>query len=80
MTIVLNTDQQIVELTGGDYVITTTLSAGTASLDVAHFTVGTPNWVSAGALTAVPQVITLPSNGYVRLTKTGAAIVELSTL
>lgn len=80
MTILLNTDQQIVKLTGGDYVIATTLSAGTASLDVAHYSSGTPNWVSAGALTATPQVITVPSDGSVRLTKTGEAIVELSTL
>ena len=80
MTIVLNTDQQIVELTGGDYVITTTLNGGTASLHVAQYSSGSPNWIGAGALTATPQVITVPSNGSLRLTKTGAAIVELSTL
>ena len=80
MAIELNTDQQVVELSGGDYVITTTLNGGTASLHVAHYSSDTLNFISVGALTSTPQVITVPISGSLRLTKTGAAIVELGDL
>lgn len=76
MAIVLNADQQTVNLTGGDYIISTFLNGGTASLEMQQ--TGSTNWASVGTLTAEPQVISIAFDSTIRLTKTGGALVELS--
>lgn len=76
MAIILDTDQQEVTLYGGTYIISTFLNGGTASIDVQQQ--GSTNWASAGTLTTEPQLLEFPRGGQIRLTKTGAAVVELS--
>lgn len=76
MSIVLDTDQQTIPLTGGEYIISTFLNGGAASLEVQQL--DSSNWASVGTLTESPQEIKLPRSCNVRLTKTGSALVEIS--
>ncbi len=76
MAIILDTNLQTVRLNSGEYVISTFLNGGTASIDVQHL--GSVNWAPAGTLTTEPQVIRATAGGKLRLTKTGSALVEIS--
>lgn len=76
MPLTLNTDQQELPLTGGDYVVSTFLEGGTASLEVKQL--DSSNWAPVGELTETPQELRLPRTCEIRLTKTGSAFVEIS--
>lgn len=74
--IVLSEDNQQFQFVGGGYIISTIFDGGTASLEVKQQK--SQNWVSVGTLTETPQIIILPADGTVRLSKTGNATVEIS--
>lgn len=77
MAIVLNTDQQTIPLVGGEYNITAFLNGGTAIIETQKN--DSSNWASIGDLPdALEMRVNLPRDCNVRLTKTGAALVEIS--
>lgn len=77
MALVLNTDQQTIPLTGGWYNITAFLSGGTAIIETQKN--GSSNWASIGDLPdALEMRMNFPRDCLVRLTKTGASLVEIS--
>ncbi|QGZ13125.1 hypothetical protein [Alteromonas phage XX1924] len=77
MTDVLNTDQQTIPLVGGEYNITAFLGGGTAIIETQKN--GSLNWASIGDLPdGLEMRMNFPRDCLVRLTKTGAAAVEIS--
>lgn len=73
----LDTNDQIESVTGGQYVVSTFLNGGTASLETQLN--GSNRWSNVGTLSdGQPQVLTLGTSSKVKLTKTGSAVVELS--
>lgn len=77
MAIVLDTDQQTIPLVGGEYNITAFLNGGTAIIETQKN--DSSNWASIGDLPdGLEMRMNFPRSCNVRLTKTGAALVEIS--
>ncbi|APC46547.1 hypothetical protein [Alteromonas phage PB15] len=74
--ITLDTDQQTIQLDGGEYIVSTFLNGGSASLDVINE--GGSAWSPVGTLTDSPQRMFIQRGASVRLTKTGGALVEIN--
>ena len=77
MSIVLNTDQQTIPLVGGEYNIAAFLNGGTAIIETQKN--DSSNWANIGDLPdGLEMRMNFPRDCLVRLTKTGAAVVEIS--